>query len=52
MVLGEDHIYNTLIDSLKLDFLEERIVLHDATRPINIDLAKFRKKKTFKCDAE
>ena len=41
----EEQVYNTLADSLKLNFLEERIVLHDATKPINIDLAKFRKKK-------
>lgn len=41
----EEHIYNTLADSLQFNFLEERIVLHDATKPINIDLAKFRKKK-------
>lgn len=41
----EEHVYNTLSDSLKLNFIEERMVLHDATKPINIDLAKFRKKK-------
>ena len=41
----ENHIYHTLLDSLQLDFLKERVVLHDATRPINIDLAKFKKKR-------
>ena len=40
----EDHIYHTLMDSIQLDFINERILLHDATLPINVDLAKFKKK--------
>ena len=41
----EDQVYHTMLDSLEYNFLEERIVLHDATRPINIDLSKFSKKR-------
>ena len=40
----EDSIYHTMLDSLKIDFINERILLHDATKPINIDLARFKKK--------
>ena len=40
----EEIVYNTLFDSLKSKYFKERILLHDATKPINIDLAKFKKK--------
>lgn len=40
----ESAVYHTLMDSFKSQSIEERIVIHDATRPINIDLTKFKKK--------
>ena len=40
----ENQVYHTLIDSLKLNFLKDRFVIHDATEPVNIDLSSFKNK--------
>ena len=48
----EDQVYHTMLDSLQFDFIKERVVLHDATRPINIDLSKFRKKRKIMADMQ
>ena len=40
----ENQVYQTMMDSLKLNFLKDRFVIHDATEPINIDLSSFKNK--------
>ena len=40
----EEHIHNTIIDSLNIRSIKERMLVYDATKPINIDLTKFKKK--------
>ena len=40
----EEQIHNTIIDSLKIRSIKEIMLVYDATKPINIDLTKFKNK--------